>query len=78
MKVIFTAHSLPASILAEGDPYDSQLEETARLVAARLGLPDDRWTFCYQSAAQTGVPWLGPQIEDARAATGALPASATW
>jgi protoporphyrin/coproporphyrin ferrochelatase len=63
VKVIFTAHSLPASILAEGDPYDGQLEETARLVAARLGLPDDRWTRCYQSAAQTGVPWLGPSIE---------------
>jgi ferrochelatase len=63
VKVIFTAHSLPAAILAEGDPYDRQLDETARLVAARLGLPDDRWTRCYQSAAQTGAPWLGPQIE---------------
>ena len=63
VKVIFTAHSLPASILADGDPYDRQLDETAHLVAARLGLPDDRWTRCYQSAAQTGVPWLGPQIE---------------
>lgn len=63
-KVIFTAHSLPASILAEGDPYDGQLEETARLVAARLGLPEDRWTRCYQSAAQTGTPWLGPQVEE--------------
>lgn len=63
VRVIFTAHSLPASILAEGDPYDSQLEETARLVAARLELPDDRWARCYQSAAQTGAPWLGPSIE---------------
>lgn len=63
-KVIFTAHSLPASTLAEGDPYDGQLDETARLVATRLGLPGDRWTRCYQSAAQTGVPWLGPQIEE--------------
>ena len=30
----------------------------------RLALPADRWTFSYQSAAKTGVPWLGPQIED--------------
>jgi ferrochelatase len=64
VKVIFTAHSLPAAILAEGDPYDRQLDETARLVAARLGLPEERWTRCYQSAAQTGAPWLGPQIEE--------------
>lgn len=61
--VVFTAHSLPASILAHGDPYDRQLRETAQLLAGRLALPADRWTFSYQSAAQTGVPWLGPQIE---------------
>jgi ferrochelatase len=63
VKVIFTAHSLPASILERGDPYDAQLHETAHLLADRLGLPVDRWTFCYQSAAQTGTPWLGPSIE---------------
>jgi protoporphyrin/coproporphyrin ferrochelatase len=63
-KVVFTAHSLPASIVAEGDPYDNQLDETAHLLAARLGLPADRWTRCYQSAAKTGVPWLGPAIEE--------------
>ncbi len=64
VKVIFTAHSLPRFILERGDPYDRQLHETAQLLAGRLGLPDGRWQFCYQSAAQTGVPWLGPQIED--------------
>ncbi|MDX1521918.1 MAG: ferrochelatase, partial [Anaerolineae bacterium] len=44
------------------DPYDSQLKESARLVAERLGQVD--WMFSYQSAAETGEPWLGPQIED--------------
>jgi ferrochelatase len=63
VKVIFTAHSLPASILERGDPYDVQLRQTARLLAERLALADDRWTFSFQSAAQTGTPWLGPQIE---------------
>ncbi|MCB0255954.1 MAG: ferrochelatase [Caldilineae bacterium] len=61
--VVFTAHSLPEFILQRGDPYDRQLHETAELLAQRLLLPADRWTFSYQSAAQTGVPWLGPQIE---------------
>jgi ferrochelatase len=64
VKVIFTAHSLPSFILEEGDPYDAQLRETACLLATQLNLTEDRWAFCYQSAAQTGVPWLGPQIED--------------
>jgi ferrochelatase len=64
VKVIFTAHSLPASILERGDPYPDQLAETSRLLAGRLELPEERWTFSYQSAAQTGTPWLGPQIEE--------------
>ena len=61
--VVFTAHSLPVRILAQGDPYDRQLRETARLLAGRLGLPAERWTFSYQSAGQSPEPWLGPQIE---------------
>lgn len=64
VKVVFTAHSLPAYIVERGDPYESQLRETARLLAGLLELAADRWTFCYQSAAQTGRPWLGPQIEE--------------
>jgi ferrochelatase len=64
VTVIFTAHSLPAYILDNGDPYDRQLHETAEAVAQELGLPTDRWLFSYQSAAKTGVPWLGPQIEE--------------
>jgi ferrochelatase len=64
VKIVFTAHSLPEFILERGDPYDDQLRQTASLLAERLALPADRWTFSYQSAARTGVPWLGPQIED--------------
>jgi protoporphyrin/coproporphyrin ferrochelatase len=62
--VVFSAHSLPEFILQRGEPYDRQLRETAGLLAQRLGLADGRWMFSYQSAAKTGVPWLGPQIED--------------
>ena len=58
--VVFTAHSLPERILAEGDPYRDQLLETARLVAERAGL--ERWSFAFQSASPTGEPWLGPDV----------------
>jgi ferrochelatase len=58
--VVFTAHSLPARILDEGDPYRDQLLETAQLVAERAGL--DAWSFAFQSASPTGEPWLGPDI----------------
>jgi ferrochelatase len=63
VKIVFTAHSLPEYILDQGDPYDGQLRETATMLARELALPGDRWTFSYQSAAKTGIPWLGPQIE---------------
>jgi protoporphyrin/coproporphyrin ferrochelatase len=58
--VVFTAHSLPARILADRDPYRVQLLETSRLVADRSGL--DRWSFAFQSASATGEAWLGPDI----------------
>jgi ferrochelatase len=58
--VVFTAHSLPARILALGDPYRDQLLETSRLIAERAGL--ESWSFAFQSASATGEPWLGPDI----------------
>ena len=60
--VVFTAHSLPARILEEGDPYEKQLLETSRLVAAAAGVP--HWSFSYQSESDTGEPWLQPDILD--------------
>ncbi|HIC90317.1 MAG TPA: ferrochelatase [Anaerolineae bacterium] len=63
-KVLFTAHSLPARILDQGDPYDAQVRETATLLAKRMGLPQGRWLLCYQSAVHSRETWLGPQIEE--------------
>jgi ferrochelatase len=60
--VVFTAHSLPARILDEGDPYKDQLLETARLVAEHAALR--AWSFSFQSESPTGEPWLGPDILD--------------
>jgi protoporphyrin/coproporphyrin ferrochelatase len=64
--VIFTAHSLPARILDEGDPYQDQLLRTCRLVAESAGLQE--WSFSYQSESPTGEPWLQPDILDHLAA----------
>ena len=58
--VVFTAHSLPARILDQGDPYRDQLLETSQLIAERAGL--DSWSFAFQSESPTGEPWLGPDI----------------
>ena len=60
--VVFTAHSLPARILDEGDPYRDQLLETARLVADAAGVAE--WSFSFQSESPTGEPWLAPDVLD--------------
>lgn len=60
--VIFSAHSLPEKIIAAGDPYPQQLEETARLIAERAGVK--HYAVGWQSAGQTPEPWLGPDVQD--------------
>ena len=62
VRVMFTAHSLPARVVAEGDPYPDELAATAALVAERLGLAE--YDFAFQSAGRTGEAWLGPDILD--------------
>jgi protoporphyrin/coproporphyrin ferrochelatase len=60
--VVFSAHSLPERIVAEGDPYPEQLRETAAAVAHAAGL--ERYTTGWQSAGRTDEPWLGPPLEE--------------
>ena len=60
VEVLFTAHSLPVRIIDEGDPYPEELAESAATVAQTAGIAS--WRFAYQSAAKTGMPWLGPDI----------------
>ena len=62
--VIFTAHSVPARTISDGDPYEQQARETAALVAAELGIPDSQWMFAFQSQGMSGGPWIGPTVED--------------
>lgn len=60
--VIFTAHSLPERTQQEGDMYDFEVKETARLVALSAGLKD--WRFAYQSQGMSSEKWLGPSVEE--------------
>lgn len=61
-SLVCSAHSLPARIIAEGDPYRDELRKTSELVARKT--LDEGWSFCFQSASHTGEPWLGPDILD--------------
>ncbi|MGH9135057.1 MAG: ferrochelatase [Ilumatobacteraceae bacterium] len=62
-KVVFTAHSLPARVVAGGDPYPEQLFATAAAVAAAASLGEwSGWAVAWQSAGRTREAWIGPDI----------------
>ncbi|MBT2653801.1 ferrochelatase [Bacillus sp. ISL-18] len=60
--LIVSAHSLPEKILQFGDPYPSQLQETADLIANQAGI--ENYEIGWQSAGNTPEPWIGPDVQD--------------
>ena len=58
-RLLFSAHGLPKSVVARGDPYQWQVEETARRIVAHLGCEGLDWTVCYQSKVGP-MAWLEP------------------
>lgn len=59
---VFSAHSLPIRVVAQGDVYPVEVARTAALVAERIGL--ESYTVAFQSAGRTAEPWLGPDLRD--------------
>ena len=54
---LLSAHGLPKRVIARGDPYQWQVEQTAAALAERLELTDS--TICYQSRVGP-LEWIGP------------------
>jgi len=59
-EVLFSAHSLPEKILANGDTYPEQLRDSAQQAANLAGVT--AWDIAWQSAGRTADPWIGPDI----------------
>jgi len=64
VSVLLTAHSMPKRVVEKEPDYINNLKETAAEVAKLVGLPSDRWMFCYQSAGHTPEEWLKPDFAD--------------
>jgi len=58
-KLLFSFHGTPKRFHTEGDPYFTQCHQTARLVAEKLGLNEDRWQLTFQSIFGR-EEWLKP------------------
>jgi protoporphyrin/coproporphyrin ferrochelatase len=55
-------HGLPQSFVDQGDPYQSQCEETTALLRAALGMDNTSLPLVYQSRSGR-TEWLGPDLE---------------
>ncbi len=64
VPVLLTAHSMPKRVVEKEPGYIDALKETAQAVARIVGLPSERWMFCYQSAGHTPEEWLKPDFAD--------------
>jgi ferrochelatase len=62
-ELVFSAHSVPVSVIEKGDPYQRQIEETVELVMHRGGWPN-RHRLCYQSKVGASR-WLQPSLHRA-------------
>ena len=59
-EILFSAHSIPISVVEKGDPYQRQVEETAAAIAQHLDGVD--WSVCYQSRVGP-LKWIGPSTD---------------
>jgi ferrochelatase len=59
-EIVFSAHSLPVSVIQKGDPYQRQIEETVNLLMERGGW-SNRHRLCYQSKVGASR-WLQPSL----------------
>jgi ferrochelatase len=61
-EIVFSAHSVPISVIEGGDPYQRQIEETVALVMQRGGWRN-RHRLCYQSKVGASK-WLQPSLRN--------------
>jgi protoporphyrin/coproporphyrin ferrochelatase len=59
-EIVFSAHSIPMSVVEKGDPYPQQIEETVRLAMQRGGWSNSH-RLCYQSKVGASR-WLQPSL----------------
>jgi len=59
-ELVFSAHSVPVSVIERGDPYQSQIEQTVELVMQRGGWSNGH-RICYQSKVGASK-WLQPSL----------------
>lgn len=62
LRVLFTAHGLPQSVIDKGDPYQDQVEQSVESVVTKMGLLNE-YVLSYQSRVGP-TKWLRPYTDE--------------
>ena len=63
IRILFSAHGLPESIIKDGDPYQWQCEQTVEGIVQKLGIENLDYQSCYQSRVGP-KKWIGPSLDE--------------
>jgi protoporphyrin/coproporphyrin ferrochelatase len=63
VRILFSAHGLPESIIRGGDPYQWQVNQTVTEVVKGLHIRDIDYVICFQSKVGP-MQWLKPATKD--------------
>ena len=61
-RLLLSAHGLPKKVIAGGDPYQWQVEQTASAIVKALDMPGLEPVVCYQSRVGP-LEWIGPATD---------------
>lgn len=61
--LIFSFHGIPNAYANDGDPYPKICFEMAKVLAARLKIPENNWTIAFQSRLGRRA-WTEPYLND--------------
>ncbi|KAI8620340.1 ferrochelatase, mitochondrial-like protein [Chytriomyces sp. MP71] len=62
VPILFSAHSLPMSVVNRGDTYPQEVAATVQAVMEKLNVPNP-YRLCWQSQVGPSA-WLGPKTEE--------------
>jgi ferrochelatase len=62
-KLVMSFHGVPKDYLLKGDPYHCECQKSARLLAEKLDLPEDKWLLTFQSRLGP-KEWLRPYTDE--------------
>ena len=68
-KFLFSYHGVPKRYTRSGDPYLEQCIHTSQLLAEKLGLAEDEWSYAFQSRFGP-EEWLQPYTDETLATLG--------